>query len=137
MFDEKQCPLNWAEFAIQSQFAEESFAGWGETNLPTGEEMSDRNRQVKRRPFFLKVGGGEGHNDFTITALGRSETGILDRGATAIAGFFHRLVGESDNRERVKPFGNIYFHFHGIGFQTDHLRRINFRQHRNYRAVSW
>ena len=80
-------------------------------------EHSNRNRQIKTRPFFFHIGGCEidgrlAHRKFVA--------GIRERGGDTVLGFFHGGVGQADERDESFAVAAIHLHLDGVGVNAVH-----------------
>ncbi len=102
--------------AVESEFAQNGEAG--NRVLRNGADrrhQAERDRQIVMAAFLGQIGGREIDGD---AARRQREAGGDQRGAHALFGFRHRLVGQADDVEGGQAGRDLHLHVDGAGLDA-------------------
>ena len=100
---------------------------------PHRRQDTQRDGQVEPGPFLLEVRGGKVHRD---AFHGEIVAGIVQGGFHAVLAFAHDVVRQPDCGKLRQAGGDVHFHLHQDGVDSEQAARVGFGDHGRVR-VSW
>ncbi len=98
---------------------------------PLRHQQADSDGQVEDGSFFFHICGREVHGN---SVTGYTEPAVFDSGTYPVAAFLDGGVGKPHGIEGELPLGDVDFHIHPEGFNTDCRVADNFTKHNDYKC---
>ena len=113
--------LHRTKRTVERKFADEQHFFGKRRDITGGNKIRERKRKVVVRTFFLQVSRRERKDDALVLLFRRLIAGVAYCGGHAVARFFNRLVGETDDGEVVQAAREVGFHGNQFGTRADRL----------------